>query len=138
MFKEFKQFIMQGPVLSLAIGVIIGAAFGKIVDAAVGDLIMPLVAAVFGSVDFSNLFIVLSDIPAGTPHTYEALSTAGVNMLAYGHFLTILVNFIFLALGVFIIIKIASKLYQNKAEEPSAPAEEVLLLREIRDQLKNK
>ncbi|HNE29590.1 MAG TPA: large conductance mechanosensitive channel protein MscL, partial [Saprospiraceae bacterium] len=78
MWKEFKDFVMKGPVLSLAVGVIIGAAFGKIIDSMVKDIIMPLVGAIFGKVDFTNLFVVLGDVPAGVPHTYDALTKAGV------------------------------------------------------------
>ena len=136
MWKEFKEFIMKGPVLSLAVGVIIGAAFGKIVDSAVKDLIMPLIGAVFGKVDFSNLFVVFGDVPAGVPHTYDALTKAGVNVFAYGNFITVLVNFLLFALGVFIIVKAANKIAPEKAEEPAGPSEDVLLLREIRDSLK--
>ena len=135
MWKEFKEFILRGPVLSLAVGVIIGAAFGKIVDAAVKDLIMPLIAAVFGKVDFSNMFIVLGDVPAGVPRTLDALTKAGVNVLAYGDFITVVVNFLFLALGVFIIVKLANKIAPEKVEEAATP-EDVVLLREIRDSLK--
>lgn len=136
MWKEFKEFVMKGPVLSLAVGVIIGAAFGKIIDSMVKDLIMPLVGAIFGKVDFSNMFVVLGDIPAGVPHTYDALTKAGVNVFAYGNFITVLINFLLLALGVFAIVKFANKVMPEKAEEPAGPSEDVLLLREIRDSLK--
>ena len=135
MWKEFKEFIMKGPVLSLAVAVIMGGAFGKIIDSAVKDIIMPLVAAVFGKVDFSNMFVVLGDVPAGVPHTYDALTKAGVNVFAYGNFITVLINFLFLALGVFILVKLANKVYKEKEEEVETP-EDVLLLREIRDSLK--
>lgn len=135
MWKEFKEFIMKGPVMSLAIGVIIGAAFGKIVDSIVKDLIMPLIGAIFGKVDFTNLFVVLGDVPAGVPHTYDALTKAGVNVFAYGNFITVLINFLLLALGVFVIVKLVNKLYKEEEAE-AAPAEDVLLLREIRDSLK--
>ena len=136
MWKEFKEFVMKGPVLSLAVGVIIGAAFGKIVDSAVKDLIMPLVGAVFGKVDFSNLFVVFGDIPAGVPRTYDALTKAGVNVFAYGNFITVMINFLLLALGVFIIVKLANKVVAEKEEAPAEPSEDVVLLREIRDSLK--
>ena len=135
MWKEFKEFIMKGPVLSLAVAVIMGGAFGKIIDSAVKDIIMPLVAAVFGKVDFSNMFVVLGDVPAGVPNTYDALTKAGVNVFAYGNFITVLINFLFLALGVFILVKLANKVYKEKEEEVETP-EDVLLLREIRDSLK--
>ena len=131
MWKEFKEFVMKGPVLSLAVGVIIGAAFGKIVDSVVKDLIMPLIGAIFGKVDFSNLFVVLGDVP----HTYDALTKAGVNVFAYGNFITVLINFLLLALGVFVIVKLANKVAPEKVEEPATP-EDTVLLREIRDSLK--
>lgn len=136
MWKEFKDFVMKGPVLSLAVGVIIGAAFGKIIDSMVKDIIMPLVGAIFGKVDFTNLFVVLGDVPAGVPHTYDALTKAGVNVLAYGNFITILINFLLLALGVFALVKFANKVAPEKADEPEGPTEDVVLLREIRDSLK--
>ena len=135
MWIEFKEFVMKGPVLSLAVGVIIGAAFGKIVDSVVKDLIMPLIGAIFGKVDFSNLFVVLGDVPAGVPHTYDALTKAGVNVFAYGNFITVLINFLLLALGVFVIVKLANKVAPEKVEEPATP-EDTVLLREIRDSLK--
>jgi len=136
MWKEFKEFVLKGPVMSLAIGVIIGAAFGKIVDSAVKDLIMPIIGAIFGGkVDFTNMFVVLGHTPDGVPHTYDALTKAGANVFAYGSFITVLVNFVLLALGVFIIIKLVNKLYQEQ-ETDAGPTEDVLLLREIRDSLK--
>ena len=136
MWKEFKAFVLKGPVMSLAIGVIIGAAFGKIVDSAVKDLIMQIIGAIFnGKVDFTNMFVVLGHTPEGVPHTYDALTKAGANVFAYGSFITVLVNFMLLALGVFIIVKLVNKLYQEQ-EADAGPTEDVLLLREIRDSLK--
>lgn len=135
MWKEFKEFALKGQVLSLAIGVIIGAAMGKVVDSVVKDLVMPLVAAMFGKADFSNMFMILGDVPAGTAKTYEALTKAGVPVFAYGNFITTMINFLLLALAVFIIVKGVSKVY--KETEAVAPTpEDVLLLREIRDNLK--
>jgi len=87
--SEFKAFALRGNVMDLAVGVIIGAAFGKIVDSLVGDMIMPVIGMIIGSVDFSNMFIALADIPADNAGTYAALKAAGVPMLAYGNFLTI-------------------------------------------------
>ena len=137
--SEFKEFAVKGNAMDLAVGVIIGAAFGKIVDSIVKDLIMPVVGAVFGGFNFSNLLIPLDTVPDGVPLTLEALKDAGVPVLAYGNFLTILVNFLILALIVFIIVK---KLIRMKKEAPpkapAAPPEEVALLREIRDSLKNR
>jgi large conductance mechanosensitive channel len=139
MMQEFKEFAVKGNVIDLAVGVIIGAAFGKIVDSIVGDLVMPLVSAVFGKVDFTNLFVVLGKVPDGTLMTLDALKKAGVPVFAYGSFLTVSVNFIILAFIIFLMIKQVNRL---KREAPAAPAEpaptpeDVVLLREIRDSLK--
>jgi large conductance mechanosensitive channel len=139
MFSEFKEFAIKGNVIDLAVGVIIGAAFGKIVDSIVGDLVMPIVGAVIGKIDFSNLYIVLGQIPAGTANTLDALKKAGVPVLAWGNFITIAVNFIILAFVIFLMIKQVNRM---KRESPAgvAPAvatpEDVILLREIRDSLK--
>jgi large conductance mechanosensitive channel len=140
--QEFKQFALKGNVVDLAIGVIIGGAFGKIVESLVGDLIMPLLSAVLGRVDFSNLFVVLGTVPAGVGTSLEALRKAGVPVLAYGSFLTVLVNFILLAFVIFILIRQIYRL--RSTPEPAAPAapaappEDVLLLREIRDSLQQR
>jgi large conductance mechanosensitive channel len=125
--------------MDLAVGVIIGGAFGKIVDSMVKDLIMPLVGLVFGKLDFSNMFVVLGTPPEGTEMTFAALSKAGVPLFAYGNFITVAVNFAILAFIIFMMIKQMNRL---KKEAPAAPAaapvtaEDVLLLREIRDSLK--
>ena len=139
MLKEFREFAVKGNVIDLAVGVIIGGAFGKIVDSVVKDLIMPLVGLVFGKLDFSNLFIVLGTIPEGTPRTLAALQTAGIPVFAYGNFITVAVNFVILAFIIFIMIKQINRLKREAAPPPAAPEvtpEEVLLLREIRDQLR--
>ncbi|CAP40454.1 large conductance mechanosensitive channel protein MscL [Bordetella petrii] len=139
--KEFRDFAVKGNAIDLAVGVIIGAAFGKIVDSVVKDLIMPLVNYILGgSVDFSNKFLVLSapDGYAG-PMTYADLTKAGAIVLAWGNFLTILINFILLALVVFIIVKAINAARRKEEEapaEPAAPPEDVVVLREIRDLLK--
>jgi large conductance mechanosensitive channel len=135
--SEFKQFALKGNVMDLAVGVIIGAAFGKIVDSLVGDIIMPLIGKIIGSVDFTNMFIALAAIPEGNVGTYAALKAAGVPMLAYGNFLTIVINFAILAFVIFMLVKQMNRL--KKAEAVAAPAptpEDVVLLREIRDALK--
>ena len=135
MWKEFKEFALKGPVLALAVGVIIGAAMGKIVDSVVKDLIMPIIGFLFGGkVDFSNMFTVLGEVPAGTATTYEALTKAGVPVFAYGNFITTVINFFFLALAVFAIVKMASKVTAEAT--PAETPEDVLLLREIRDNLR--
>lgn len=137
MLQEFKEFTLKGNVVDLAVGVIIGAAFGKIVDSLVNDLIMPVVAALIGRLDFSNLFIVLRQVPPGTQMTLDALKKAGVPVLAYGNFLTIAVNFVLLAFVIFLMIKQINRLRREKpATPPAAPPEDILLLREIRDNLR--
>jgi len=140
MMSEFKEFAVKGNVMDLAVGVIIGGAFGKIVDSVVADLIMPLVGAIFGKLDFSNLFVVLGNVPAGTGTTLDALKKAGVPVLAYGSFITVAVNFVILAFIIFMMVKQMNRL---RSEAPAAPPaappptpEDVLLLREIRDNLK--
>lgn len=136
MLKEFKAFAMRGNVMDLAVGVIIGAAFGKIVDSAVNDLIMPIVAAFIGHLDFSNFFIVLGSAPANTAMTLDAMKKAGIPVFAYGNFITVAVNFVILAFIIFLMIKQINKLKGNDSPEVAAPKEEVLLLRDIRDSLK--
>lgn len=137
MMQEFKEFAVKGSVIDLAVGVIIGGAFGKIVDSMVGDLIMPVIGAVVGKLDFSNLFVVLGSVPAGTVMTLDALKKAGVPVFAYGNFLTVAVNFAILAFIIFLMIKQVNRL--KKATPPPAPAataEDIMLLREIRDSLR--
>ena len=133
---EFKQFAMKGNVVDLAVGVIIGAAFGKIVDSVVKDLIMPLVGKVIGGLDFSSYFIMLSPPPQGYagPMTYEALTKAGVPLFAYGNFITVALNFVILALIIFVMVKQINRL--REAPNSPAPTEDIALLREIRDALK--
>ena len=135
--QEFKEFAVKGNVIDLAVGVIIGAAFGKIVDSMVADLIMPVVGEIFGTLDFSSKFIVLGNIPAGTLMNLDALKKAGVPVLAYGNFITIAVNFIILAFIIFVMVKQVNRLKrETPAVAPAPPPEDVLLLREIRDNLK--
>jgi large conductance mechanosensitive channel len=138
-FSEFREFAVKGNVVDLAVGVIIGGAFGKIVDSMVNDVIMPIVGAVVGKIDFSNLFIVLGTTPAGIENNLAALRKAGVPVLAYGSFITIALNFAILALVIFVMVKQINRI---KREAPAAPAEpaptpeDIALLREIRDALK--
>lgn len=139
--SEFKEFALKGNVVDLAVGVIIGGAFGKIVDSMVGDMIMPIIGAIVGKVDFSNLFIVLGSVPPGTATTLDALKKAGVPVLAYGNFITIALNFLILAFVIFVMIKQINRLKRAPAAAPApveAPPtpEDVVLLREIRDALK--
>jgi large conductance mechanosensitive channel len=116
MLQEFKSFIMKGNVLDLAVGVIIGAAFGKIVNSAVNDLIMPLVGLFMGKVDFSNLFVALS---GDSYPTLAAAKAAGAPTINYGIFLNTTIDFVIMALVIFMIIKAANKV--RKAEEPAPP-----------------
>ncbi len=140
MMSEFKEFAVKGNVMDLAVGVIIGGAFGKIVDSVVGDLIMPVVGAVFGKLDFSSLFVVLGNVPSGTAMTLDALKKAGVPVFAYGNFITVAVNFAILAFIIFMMVKQMNRLKkETPPAPPAAPAptpEDVMLLREIRDSLK--
>lgn len=139
MLQEFKEFAVKGNVMDLAVGVIIGGAFGKIVESVVGDLIMPVIGTVVGKLDFSNLFLVLGQAPEGTAMTLDALKKAGVPVLAYGNFITVAVNFAILAFIIFIMIKQINRLKKEAPVAPAAPAptaEDVLLLREIRDSLR--
>jgi len=135
---EFKEFAMKGSVVDLAVGVIIGGAFGKIVDSLVGDVIMPVVSKIFGGLDFANYFIPLSGQTATT--LVEAKKEGAV--LAYGSFLTVSINFVILAFIIFMMVKAVNQMKRNDAvapAEPAAPpppAEDVLLLREIRDALR--
>jgi large conductance mechanosensitive channel len=135
MFSEFKDFILRGNVLDLAVAVIIGAAFATITTSLTEDLIMPLVGAVFGNVDYSNLFIALGPVPDGVDGgNYAAMKAAGVPMLGYGKFLTVLINFLILAFAIFMIVRSVNKIV--KKQEAAAGPSEIDLLTEIRDSLK--
>ena len=135
---EFREFAVKGSVVDLAVGVIIGGAFGRIVDSLVKDIIMPIVGAIFGGLDFSNYFIMLSNPPANYsgPMTYDALTKAGVPLFAYGNFITVAINFLILAFIIFLMIRQINRLKKDVPPVPVAVAEEVLLLRQIRDSLK--
>lgn len=136
MFKEFKEFAMRGNVMDLAVGVIIGAAFGKIVDSMVGDVIMPLVSAVVGKVDFSNMFAVLGE---GTFGTLAEAQKSGVPVLAYGNFITIVINFLILAFVIFLMVKQMNRLKKAEpAPPPPPPPRSEVLLEEIRNLLKSR
>ncbi len=135
MLQEFKDFALKGNVVDLAVGVIIGAAFGKIVESLVGDIIMPILG-IFGSVDFSNLYLVLKgNVAAGA--SLEEAKKAGV-VLGWGQFATLVVNFTIVAFALFFVIKAMNRMKRSEAakpEAPPAPAEDVKLLTEIRDLL---
>jgi large conductance mechanosensitive channel len=132
-FSEFREFAVKGNVVDLAVGVIIGGAFGKIVDSLVGDVIMPVVGRIVGNLNFDNYFIALS---GQTATTLAEAKKAGA-VLAYGSFLTVLLNFVILAFVIFLMIKQVNRLKREApASAPAAPPEDVVLLREIRDSLK--
>ncbi|HEY8977838.1 MAG TPA: large conductance mechanosensitive channel protein MscL [Burkholderiaceae bacterium] len=133
--SEFKEFAVKGNVMDLAVGVIIGAAFGKIVDSVVNDLIMPLVGKATGGLDFSNYFVPL----AGQTATNLADAKKAGAVFAYGNFITVAINFVILALIIFVMVKQINKLKKETPPPVAPPAptpEDVLLLREIRDSLK--
>jgi large conductance mechanosensitive channel len=137
MLSEFRAFLLRGNVLDLAVAVIIGAAFGAIVTSLTDDLLMPIISAIIGSPDFSSKFVLLGDIPkdyAGALTDYAALKKAGAVMFGYGAFLTKLVNFIIIGFVIFLVVRQAARMMAAPAD--AGPAEDVLLLREIRDSLK--
>jgi len=138
----FREFIARGNVLDLAVAVIIGAAFGKIVSSLTDDLIMPVIGALTGGLDFSNYFVRLGAVPAGftgDPSNYAALKAAGVPMFGYGQFITAVVQFVILAFIIYQLVKAASRMNKKQDEAASpAPSDELLVLREIRDELKQR
>jgi large conductance mechanosensitive channel len=137
MLRDFRDFAVKGNVIDLAVAVIIGAAFGKIVDSLVKDLIMPPVGLLLGKVDFANLFWVLRDgAPPGPYLTVEAAQKAGAVTLNYGVFINTCIGFVIVAFAVFLLIRTINRLQAAEMAEPPPTAEEVLLLREIRDSLK--
>ena len=139
LISEFKTFITRGSLIDLAGGVIIGGASDTVTKTLTDDLIMPVVGFLFGGADFSRYFIRLGDVPAGfkgNPESYADLKSAGVAMLGWGEFLTVLVNFLILAFIIFLLVKAVNKLMPKPETAPAATPEEVLLLREIRDNLK--
>jgi large conductance mechanosensitive channel len=131
--SEFKEFAVKGSVVDLAVGIIIGGAFGKIVDSLVNDLIMPLISRVTGGLDFSSYYIGLNGQAAGLPLA-EAKKAGAV--FAYGNFITVLIYFIILAFVIFMMIKQINRLKKEAPPASVEPAEEVLLLRQIRDNLR--
>lgn len=140
MLKEFRDFVARGNVLDLAVAVIIGAAFATITTSLTADIIMPIVGAIFGGLDFANHFIILGPVPAdyhGSLANYAELKKAGVAVLGWGQFLTVLINFLILAFVIFMLVRWASKLVRKPADAPAGPSE-VDLLAEIRDELKRR
>ena len=139
MFREFRDFIARGNVLDLAVAVIIGAAFATITTSLTEDIIMPVVGKLFGGLDFSSKYLLLGALPEGYdgPMTYAALKAAGVAVLGWGQFVTVLINFLILAFIIFLIVRSANRMKRKaEAAAPAPDPEEVVLLREIRDSLK--
>ncbi len=143
--RQFKQFINRGNALDLAVAVVIGAAFGRITSSLTDDIITPLIGWLIGDLDFSNYFLKLGPVPAdyaGSRTSYAELKAAGVQMLGYGEFLSTVINFLLIALVVFVLVRAVARAMQafaeeeavKKAEAPDAP--EVVLLRDIRDELR--
>ncbi|MCL6729519.1 large conductance mechanosensitive channel protein MscL [Sphingomonas hankyongi] len=140
MLTEFRDFIAKGNVLDLAVAVIIGAAFATITTSLTGDIIMPMVGAIFGGLDFSSHFTLLGPIPdsfKGDPASYADLKKAGVAVLGWGQFITVLINFLILAFIIFLLVRWANKMTRKGPDAPAGPTE-VELLAEIRDELKRR
>jgi len=133
MMSEFKEFAMKGSVVDLAVGVIIGGAFGKIVDSLVQDIIMPPLGKLLGGLDFANYYVPLNGQPLGL-----ALAEAkkGGAVIAYGNFLSVAINFIILAFIIFLMIRAMNRITRKQPPPPAPTAEDIVLLREIRDSLK--
>ena len=139
MFREFRAFIARGNVLDLAVAVIIGAAFATIATSLTEDVIMPVVGAIFGGLDFSSYFLLLGPVPDGYQGSltdYAALKAAGAPVLGWGQFVTVLINFLILAFIIFLLIRSANKM-MRRAEDAPGPSE-VDLLTEIRDELRKR
>src|SRR3954471_22421526 len=143
MLREFRDFIARGNVLDLAVAVIIGAAFAKITTSLTEDVIMPVVGWIFGGLDFSSKYVLLGSISADYhgPMTYAGLKAAGVAMIGWGEFLTVVINFLILAFIIFLLVRTANRMLARREEAPAEPAAEpadLALLREIRDELRKK
>ena len=140
MLSEFKAFIAKGNVLDLAVAVIIGAAFATITASLTDDIIMPIVGAIFGGLDFANYFTVMGPIPdtfRGDPTSYAALKEGGVAVLGWGQFITVLINFLILAFVIFMLVRYANRMMKRGEETPAGPTEAELLT-EIRDELRRR
>ena len=140
MLREFRDFIARGNVLDLAVAVIIGAAFATITASLTDDIIMPVVGALFGGLDFANYFTVLGPVPddyAGSLSSYADLKKAGVAVLGWGQFFTVLINFLILAFVIFLLVRWANRMTRRGPDAPAGPSEVELLI-EIRDELRRK
>jgi large conductance mechanosensitive channel len=139
MFNEFRAFIARGNVLDLAVAVIIGAAFATITSSLTDDIIMPLIGAIFGGLDFSSYFALLGPVPEsfkGDPNSYADLKKAGVAVLGWGQFITVVINFLILAFVIFLLVRWANRIMRR--QDPLAGPSEVELLTEIRDELRRR
>jgi len=140
MLRDFRAFVAKGNVLDLAVAVIIGAAFAKITTSLTEDIIMPVVGAIFGGLDFSSYFTLLGPVPAGyhgSMKDYAALKAAGAPVLGWGEFATVLINFLILAFSSYLRVRAATKMMRKRDEAPAGPTE-VELLTQIRDELRKK
>lgn len=140
MVSEFRAFINRGNVIDLAVAVIIGAAFGAIVTALTEDVIMPLIGAITGGIDFSNYFVRLGPIPAtfkGDPNSYAALKEAGVAMIGWGSLVTAVINFLIVGFVIFLLVRQVNRIARKPEEAPAGPTE-IELLTEIRDELRKR
>ena len=135
MLQEFKNFAMRGNVVDMAVGIIIGGAFGKIVSSFVADVIMPPIGLLLGGVDFSSLFVNLSDVSYAT---LAAAEEAGAPVIRYGSFINTVLDFVIIAFAIFMVIKGLNSMKKKEEEapaEPPKPSAEETLLTEIRDLL---
>ncbi|HEX8641855.1 MAG TPA: large conductance mechanosensitive channel protein MscL [Allosphingosinicella sp.] len=140
MLREFRDFVARGNVIDLAVAVIIGAAFATITTSLTDDIIMPVVGALFGGLDFSSYFILLGPVPEGYRGSladYAALKAAGAPVLGYGQFITVLINFLILAFIIFLLVRWANRLRPKAEVGPTPDPAEIVLLREIRDELRS-
>lgn len=143
MFDEFKKFISRGNVIDLAVGVIIGGAFALITKSLTDDMIMPLISWIFGGFDFSGYFVRLGPIPegyTGSLDNYAELKEAGVLLWGYGQFVTVVVNFLILAFIIFLMVRAVNRINakdpETEATTPTSPPEDIILLKQIRDELR--
>ena len=140
MIREFRDFIARGNVLDLAVAVIIGAAFATITASLTDDIIMPMIGAIFGGLDFSSYFTLLGPVPdtfKGDPNSYADLKRAGVAVLGWGQFITMVINFLILAFIIFLLVRAANRVIKRGEETPAGPTEAELLT-EIRDELRRR
>ena len=133
MMQEFKDFAMKGNVVDMAVGLVIGAAFGKIISSLVADVIMPPIGMIMGGIDFSQLYISLGE---GTFATLAEATAAGAPVIRYGQFLQTILDFLIIAFAIFMIVRAMNNAKKKEEAAPAAPAEDIVLLKEIRDALK--